>query len=39
MTTYVLGVALGLLLCLLTILLKIDNTFTSIISGVIGIRK
>ena len=36
MTTYILGVALGLLLCLLTILLKIDNTFTSIASGMLG---
>ena len=36
MTTYILGLALGLLLCLLTILLKIDNTFTSITSGMLG---
>ena len=36
MTTYILGTALGLLLCLLTVLLKIDNTFISIASGVIG---
>jgi hypothetical protein len=36
MTTYILGLALGLLLCLLTILLKIDNTFTSIASGMLG---